>query len=208
VQMSVFHRFLVHACVHVYKHAHIYLSSTSCYSASHAAAYVDRITCPGCSDLPIVFVNHAWSSADEHGMASRTWRMYMWHITVESHGRPARPCRRSIHVPAAHPHAVIYRNRHEGNDQTQQAAAATVISVFDPRDEHAARQTAWSAIRGIVPSITPLTSLAADGHATAQRRQACTCGFDLHVNAIMRVKRVRQNSTKSSSRTCRMLHVW
>jgi hypothetical protein len=121
-------------------------------------------------------------------------------------GLPALVADLSIHVPAAHPHAVIYRNRHEGNDQTQQAAAATVISVFDPRDEHAARQIAWAVIRGIVPSITPLTSLAADGHATAQRRQACTCGFDLHVNAIMRVKRVRQDSTKSSSRTCRMLH--
>jgi hypothetical protein len=185
------------------------LPTTSCYSASHACRVRGSHHLSRPAGLPnCLSRSHAWSLQMSMAMASRTWRMYMWQITVESHGRPARPCRRSIHVPAAHPHAVIYRNRHEGNDQTQQAAAATVISVFDPRDEHAARQIAWAVIRGIVPSITPLTSLAADGHATAQRRQACTCGFDLHVNAIMRVKRVRQDSTKSSSRTCRMLHVW
>jgi hypothetical protein len=39
VQMSVFHRFLVHARVHVYKHAHTTHLSTVRYSMSHAAMY-------------------------------------------------------------------------------------------------------------------------------------------------------------------------
>jgi hypothetical protein len=89
------------------------------------------------------------ASADEHGIMYTRRTYMMWHITVESHGSPARPCRRSIHVQTCgrcYPHAVINRNRHEGNDQTQQQQRPSFPSLIQR-----ARQIARSVIRGIVP---------------------------------------------------------
>jgi hypothetical protein len=57
VQMSVFHRFLVHVCVHVHTH-HTTHPPTARYSMSHAAMYVDRITCRGWPRA--VSLSHAW----------------------------------------------------------------------------------------------------------------------------------------------------
>lgn len=65
--------------------------------------------------------------------------MYLWHTTVESHGSPARPCRRSIHLQTCgrcYHHAVINRNRHEGDDQTQQQRPSSPSMIHEHSRSH------------------------------------------------------------------------